>query len=131
MPLVINTGDVLTISRVSPKAIILRPPEKLIIEVEATGRYEFISWSRNGNQFSNITTHQFFVRFPFAFPTSSELANYFEIFVREPSTESDFGVYEVRLDLLDPNNQIPVPNGGQIDIAVIQTGELLILLLNQ
>ena len=68
----------------------------------------------------------FFVRLLFTFPTSSELANYFEIFVREPTTESDFGVYEVQLRLLDPNTQTPVRNGGQIDFAVIQTGELLI-----
>ena len=123
-----TTGDTLTISRVSPEAIILRPPEKLVIEVDATGRYELISWTRNGNLFSEMMTSQLFVRFPFVFPTSSELVNYFEIFVREPTTESDFGVYEVQLHLLDPNNQI-IMNGGQVDFAVIQAGELLVVAL--
>ena len=118
----------MTISSVSPEAIILHPPEKLVIEVEVTGRYEFIDWSRNGNPFSERMTSPFFVRLPFAFPTSSELANYFEIFVREPTTESDFGVYEVRLDLLDPNTQITM-NGGQVNFAVIQAGELLVVAL--
>ena len=122
------SGETLTISRVSPEAIILRPPEKLVIEVEATGRYETIFWSRNGNQFSPTMTDPFFVRFPNVFPTSSELPHYFEIFVREPITESDFGVYEVRLDLLDPINQITM-NGGQVDFAVIQAGELLVVAL--
>ena len=118
------TGETLTISRISPEAIILHPPEKLVIEVDATGRNELIFWSRNGNLFSEMMTSQFFVRFPFVFPTSSELVNYFEIFVREPTTESDFGVYEVQLDILDPNNQI-IMNGVQVDFAVIQASELL------
>ena len=122
------SGETLTISRVSPEAIILRPPEKLVIEVETTGRYEFISWTRNGNQFSEMMANSFFVRFPFVFPTSSELANYFEIFVREPTSESDFGVYEVGLHPLDPNNQITM-NGGQVVFAVIQAGELLVVVL--
>ena len=121
------TGETLTISRVSPEAIILRPPEKLVIEVETTGRYEVIFWSRNGNQFSEMID-QFFVRFPFVSSTSSELANYFEIFVREPTTESDFGVYEVQFDPLDPVNQITM-NGGQVEFVVIQAGELLVVAL--
>ena len=120
-------GETLTISRVSPEAIILRPPEKLVIEVEATGQYEFISWFRNGVLFDS-TTGSFVVRVPNMFPTSSELANYFEIFVREPTTESDFGVYEVQLDPLDPNNQITM-NSGQVEFAVIQAGELLVVAL--
>ena len=120
------TGDTLTISRVSPEAIILRPPEKLVIKVEATGRYESISWSRNGNLYSEMMTNPFFVRFPNVFPTSSELVNYFEIFVREPTTESDFGVYEVQLDPLDPINQITM-NGGHVVFVVIQAGELLVV----
>ena len=111
------SGETLTISRVSPGAIILRPPDKLVIEVEATGRYEFVSWTRNGNRFSEMMTNPFFVRLPNVFPTSSELANYFEIFVREPTTESDFGVYEVQLDQLDPINQITIPDGGQVDFC--------------
>ena len=122
-------GETLTISKASPEAIILRPPEKLVIEVETTGRYEAIFWTRNGIRFSEMMANSFFVRLPNVFPTSSELANYFEIFVREPTTESDFGVYEVQLDLLDPINQIPFPNGGQVDFAVIQAGELLVVAL--
>ena len=99
-----------------------------MIEVETTGRYELIHWSRNGNQFSEMMTNPFFVRFPFVFPTSSELVNYFEIFVREPTTESDFGVYEVQLDPLDPINQITM-NGSQVVFAVIHAGELLVVAL--
>ena len=123
------TGETLTLSRVSPEAVILHPPEKLVIEVEVTGRYEFIRWTRNGNLFSEMMTNPFFVRFPNVSPTSSELASYFEIFVREPTTESDFGVYEVQLDLLDPVNQIRIPSNGQVEFAVIQAGELLVVVL--
>ena len=97
--------------------------------MEVTGGYEFISWRRNGNQFSEMMISQFFVRFPFVFPTSSEIVNYFEIFVREPTTESDFGVYEVDLDILDPNTQTVTANGGQVGFAVIQAGELLVVAL--
>ena len=124
LPLFLS-GETLTINRVSPKAIILRPPEKLVIEVETTGRYEAILWSRNGNQFSQMMTSPFFVRLPFAFPTSSELANYFEIIVREPTTESDFGVYEVQLAPLDYNTQTFGANYGQAVFAVIQAGEFI------
>ena len=129
-------GDTLTLSRVSPEAIILRLSEKLVIEVEATGRYEAIFWTRNGNQFSPTLGNPFFVRFPFIFPTSSELANSFEILFREPTTESDFGVYEVQLDIFNPNSQSLHPSGGQVDFAVIQAGEknaliILVLLDNQ
>ena len=120
------TGETLTLSRVSPEAVILHPPEKLVIEVEVTGRYEFISWTRNGSLFSEMMTNSFFVRFPNVFPTSSELVDYFEIFVRDRTTESDFGVYEVRLDTLDPSNQITM-NGGQVEFAVIQAGESILV----
>ena len=119
------SGETLTISRVSPQAIILRPPEKLVIEVETTGRYETILWTRNGIRFSEMMANSFFVRFPNVFPTSSELTNYFEIFVREPTTESDFGVYDVELDTLDPNTQTFTANYGQAAFAVIQAGELI------
>ena len=114
-------GETLTISRISPEAIILRPPEKLVIEVEATGRYEAILWRKNSNLFSETTTNPFFVRFPNPSGASNELANYFEIFVREPTTEDDFGVYEVQLDVLDPINQLTIPS--EVEFAVIQAGE--------
>ena len=78
-------GSFTTPVRISPPAIILRPPEKLALEVSASGRYSGISWSRDG--FAIGTT---------AAPALlSEFTNFFEIFVREPTTTSDYGTYDI------------------------------------
>ena len=75
----------------SPSSIIiLRPPDKLVLEVRATGRYTLIEWRRNGVRFSLYPGSSFPVTF-------QEFPNFFEIFVRAPTTRDDLGVYSVTL----------------------------------
>ena len=95
------TGDTVIIERVSPEVIILRPPEKLIIEVRTSGEYEVHFWRRNENLFS---TAGFQVILPDEFP------NFFEIFVRDNTTEDDLGIYRVQLTLTPANSQTHVCN---------------------
>ena len=78
---VLYTGDNM-FERVSPRVIVLDPPEKLVIETRASGGYGDFDWQRNRDRFS---------------ATIQEFSNFFEIFVREPTTADDLGVYEVEL----------------------------------
>ena len=80
---VLYTGAVM-FERVSPRVIVLRPPEKLVIEIRASGGYGQLDWARNQNPFGSSS---FTV-------TLQEFPNFFEIFVREPTNPSDVGVYE-------------------------------------
>ena len=79
------------LERISPQVIVLDPPEKLVIETRASGGYRQFDWTRNGNPFE-INSGSFPV-------TLQEFPNFFEIFVREPTTADDLGVYEVDLQL--------------------------------
>ena len=92
------------LERVSPQVIVLDPPEKLVIETRASGGYQIFDWIRNGNPFTtNIG--------PFLV-TLQEFPNFFEIFVREPTTTNDLGVYGVDL-VLNTGSQAP-----ELDFAV-------------
>ena len=85
------SGETRTIERVSPSSIIiLRPPDKLVLEVRAAGRYTLIVWRRNGVTFSVAPNTKFSLTF-------QELPNFFEIFVREPTTRDDLGVFTAEL----------------------------------
>ena len=56
-----------------------------MLEVRTSGGYGSIVWSRDGNALGSA-----------AAPASlSEFTNFFEIFVREPITTSDYGAYDV------------------------------------
>ena len=86
---------------VSPPVVFLTPPEKLVLEVRASGGYDFIAWSRVGDR---------------SFRQSlSELVNFHEIFVRQPTTTSEYGTYEASY-LLEV---------GETRILVVPTGMLL------
>ena len=84
---VLHTGDA-TLERISPRVIVLDPPEKLVLETRASGGYVQFDWLRNGNEFTTVQGEPFSV-------TQQEFPNFFEIFVREPTTANDLGVYEV------------------------------------
>ena len=79
--------------------IVLYPPEKLVIETSASGEYRQFDWIKNGNVFTTAQGQPFTV-------TLQEFPNFFEIFVREPTTTNDLGVYEVDLTL-NTGPQIP------------------------
>ena len=86
------------LERVSPRVIVLDPPEKLVIETRASGGYQMFDWNKNGNEFTLTPGRPFTV-------TLQEFLNFFEIFVREPTTTNDLGVYWV--DIVGGQPQIP------------------------
>ena len=78
------------LERISPRVIVLDPPEKLVLETRASGGYQQFDWLRSGNEFTLTPGQPFTV-------TLQEFPNFFEIFVREPTTANDLAVYEVDL----------------------------------
>ena len=88
------------LERVSPQVIVLDPPDKLVIETRASGGYRQFDWTKNGEAFTLAQGQPFTV-------TLQELSNFFEIFVREPTTADDLGVYEVDL-ILNTGSQVEV-----------------------
>ena len=93
----------------------LRPPEKLVLEIRATGQYNFINWKRNGASFTSGGAFQ--AQIPEEFP------HFFEIYVHEPINTDDLGLYEVEL-VPSPGQQAP----DEVDIAVIAPGRENILI---
>ena len=94
------------LERVSPRVIVLDPPEKLVLETRASGGYRQFDWTKNNNPFTTASEQPFTV-------TIQEFPNFFEIFVREPTSTSDLGVYEADLVLPGSGSQAP-----EIDFAV-------------
>ena len=56
-----------------------------MLEVSASGGYGGLVWSRDGNTLGTSA----------APAPLSEFTNFFEIFVREPTTTSDYGIYDI------------------------------------
>ena len=76
-----------------------------MIETRASGGYQQIQWLKNGIPFNSTNrTDPSYVRLP------DEFSNFFEIFVREPTTVNDLGVYVAQLLPLDPNTQTETPH---------------------
>ena len=97
-----------TLERVSPKVIILNPPEKLVIETRASGGYQHYDWTRNGNPAGTAN-------FP---ATLEEFSNFFEIFVREPTTTDDLGVFKADLTIAPGQAQ-----AQDVEFCVVRYGE--------
>ena len=94
------TGVTNTLERVSPQVIVLNPPEKLVIETRASGGYQQYDWTRNDVPFGTGS-----------FPAIiEEFSNFVEIFVREPTTTDDLGVYDVDLQIDVSIGQTQIPN---------------------
>ena len=96
----------LFLEKVSPEVIFLRPPEKLVIEIKATGRYRNIWWFKNGLPLT-IQPQQF--------------PNYNEILVYGTTTQNDLGLYEVTLYPANPVLQLLVP--VELDFIVVSPGK--------
>ena len=112
---IIFTGNTVVIERVSPDVIILRPPEKLVIEVRTSGEYEVHFWNKDETQFG--TSGKFRVTFPNEFP------NFFEIFVRDNTTNNDLGIYRVQPRLGANFQHTVLPGTSGINFAVIAPGQ--------
>ena len=111
---VLYTGDNV-LERISPRVIVLDPPEKLVIETRASGGYRQFDWTRNGNEFrtaANTHSSSSFII------TLQEFSNFFEIFVRDNTTVNDLGVYEA--DLVAGTGQTQVP---EVDFTVTPYSE--------
>ena len=93
--LVYFTGPTNTLERVSPRVIVLNPPEKLVIETKSSGGYQHYDWTINGVSAADTGA------------TVQEFPNFFEIFVREPTTMDDLGVYAADLSIAPGQTQIP------------------------
>lgn len=95
----LSSGGTLRLERISPQVIVLNPPEKLVLETQASGEYQKIQWTRNGYSISTDRVDPFFVSLP------HEFVNFFEIFVRKPTMKRDLGVYRVSLQQSDGQAQ--------------------------
>ena len=109
----VYAGNILSFEAVSPSTIILSPPEKLVLEVRATGQYNFISWNRNGNPDITDPTA--------AFPVSNtdNFAHFSEIYVNDMTTMDDLGRYEVQL----PGGASSISAADEIEFTVIAPGK--------
>ena len=96
--------NTILLERVSPEVIFLRPPEKLVIEIKATGRYRNIQWTKNG---ARLTIQ------PEQFP------NFNEILIYSTTTQEDIGLYEISASF-NPILQLLSPS--ELDFNVITPG---------
>ncbi len=104
-------GNTLTLEGVSPTTTILRVPEKLVLEVRATGQYDFIDWFRNGNIQGTGDFN----------PTIQQLPHFNEIYVKQETNVTDLGVYNVELLSLSGLTRPP-----RINFAVVAPGMSLV-----
>ena len=94
-------GSVTGPERVSPPVVFLTPPEKLVLEVRVNGGYDLLLWSRVGDS-------------SFSQNPTTELINFHEVFVRQPTTSSEYGTYGASYAL----------ESGQTRVLVVPTGML-------
>ncbi len=115
------SGTTIRIERVSPEVIILRPPEKLIIEVRVSGDYEVLFWRKE--TINGFIPGQM---------RPQEFPNYFETFVRGNTTADDEEFYIVQPQFKSGTSQTHVltPTGG-VDFGVIAPGIRTDIVMNQ
>ncbi len=106
------SGCTIRIERVSSEIIILRPPEKLVIEVRVSGEYELLFWFKG-------TTGTFIPgqMLPQEFP------DYFETFVRDNTTAGDEGFYIVQPQFKPGTSQTHVITPPVVEFGVIAPGK--------
>ena len=90
-------GETLSAVAVSPSIIILRPPEKLVLEITTSGRYLFTSWSRNGVTLGNSG---------FGISSSRRVVDFGDIYFSDNTTEEDLAEYEVVLNPASSSDQV-------------------------
>ncbi len=112
--LLLYSGNIIRSERISPEVIILRPPEKLVIEVKVSGNYRLLFWLKGSS-----TTF-----IPNLMPPQ-ELPKFHEIFVRDNTTVDDEGFYIVfpQLKSGTSSTHTIIPTGG-LEFAVTPPGKL-------
>ena len=78
------TGTFTTPERISPPLVFLTPPEKLVLEIATYGAYGSIIWQKDGVALGTMKAQA----------SITEFTYYNEIFFCEPTTASDYGLYE-------------------------------------
>ena len=71
--------------------IVLETPEKLVLEVESSGGYFRHAWYKNNEEIFPNEDMQFRADNPERF------SEFFQVFVQDPTTTSDLGIYRVNL----------------------------------
>ena len=117
-----RAGQTLFLSRVTPPGlIIIDPPEKLVLEVESSGGYARLGWTRNSVGFSFAADAEFPA-------TTDRFINFYEIYVHDPTDTSDIGEYEVGVVLANfAQNTVQAPD---ITFIVVPYGKFTTWLLS-
>ena len=84
----------------------ITPPEKLVLEIETSGRFRFVQWLRNGN--------------PAFLPGDApNFVHFGEVFYDDETSMQDLGLFETVVE--------PAPNSGQpiprVAFTVISPGK--------
>ena len=91
--------------RVSPPVVFLTPPEKLVLEVRTSGGYDILFWSKVGDS---------------SFRQSlSELVNFHEVFVRQPTTTSEYGTYRPHYSIAEGETRMLVVPTGMLFYSIV------------
>ena len=85
------------LTAVSPYNVVNAPTEKLMIEVASTGGYFRHAWFKNDEEIYPNGDSTFMQ------DTPQEFSEFFQVYVKDPITPSDYGVY--RVELIDNSNQ--------------------------
>ena len=88
------TGENLTMEVLSPSLMILKPPEKLVLEVQTSGHFFALEWRKDSNYLGSP-----------GFSTTS-FTHFSEVYYVENTSAVHMGRYEARL--------IPFKNSAQM-----------------
>ena len=93
----------------SPVDIVLVPPEKLSIEVVSSGGYFRHAWYKNDEEMYPNGDDTFAEDFP------EKFSEFFQVYVQDPTTTSDHGVY--RVELIDNTTQVYVNQSQEFTVT--------------
>ena len=85
-------GENLTMEALSPPLIILKPPEKLVLEIQTSGRFFALEWHKDGN-YLGFSTPSF--------------THFGEVYYVENTRAVHVGRYEARLIPFKKSTQVP------------------------
>ena len=75
------------VQALSPSSIVLQPPRRLVLQVEASGHYDTLQWVRNGNP-AGMNDFR---------PSAAAFSHFSEVYTNAPTTHADFGVHTINL----------------------------------